>query len=208
MGKPTGVDIPGEVKGLVPTKEWREQHYENEVDKLWTPGHSLFLAIGQGNLEATPLQLAVAYAAIANGGTVVTPHLGLKIVNGAGKVVQKLDQKPSGTVDIHESTLDVVRRGLRAAASAPAGTSTAVFAGYPVAVAGKTGTAEVWDVNHMVDYAWYASFAPYNNPKYVTVVMIEKGGHGGAVAAPATRLMYDALYRVKGGNVKGYTRGD
>ncbi len=208
MGHLTGVDIPGEVKGLVPTPEWRASHYQSAVDKLWTPGHSLFLAIGQGNLEATPLQLAVSHAAIANGGTIVKPHLGLKIVDGSGKLVQKLNPGTAGNVDISQGTLDEVRRGLRSAASSPSGTSSSVFAGYPIAVAGKTGTAEVWDNGRMVDYAWYTSYAPYDNPKYVTVLMIEKGGHGGAVAAPATRLIYDALFNVKGGKVTGSTRSD
>lgn len=208
FGKTTGIDLPGEVKGLVPTSEWRQQYYESEVDKIWTPGHSLYLAIGQGNLEATPLQLAVSYAAIANGGTIVKPHVGLKIVDGSGKLVQDLDPGTGRTVDITPAALDPVRRGLREAASAPAGTSAAVFAGYPVAVAGKTGTAEVWDSGRMVDYAWYASYAPYDNPKYVTVMMIERGGHGGAVAAPATRLIYDALFKIKGGKVSGSASSD
>ena len=208
MGKTTGIDIPGEVAGRVPTWKWRQSHFKSEIDKLWTPGHSLLLAIGQGDLEATPLQLAVTYAAIANGGTIVKPHLGLKVVDAQGKVVRDLDPGNAGKVDISQHTLDVVRRGLREAASAPTGTSAAVFAGYPVAVAGKTGTAEVWDGSRMVDYAWYASYAPADDPKYVTVVMVEKGGHGGTVAAPATRLIYDALFNQKGGKVTGSTRSD
>ncbi len=122
--------------------------------------------------------------------------------------MQNLDPGTAGKVDITQGTLDVVRRGLREAASAPAGTSAPVFAGYPVAVAGKTGTAEVWDNGRMVNYAWYVSYAPYDNPRYVTVMMIEKGGHGGTVAAPATRLIYDALFHVKSGKVTGSTASD
>ncbi len=150
----------------------------------------------------------MTYAAIANGGTIVKPHLGLKVVDAQGKVVRDLDPGNAGKVDISQNTLDVVRRGLREAASAPTGTSAAVFAGYPVAVAGKTGTAEVWDGSRMVNYSWYASYAPADDPKYVTVVMVEKGGHGGTVAAPATRLIYDALFNKKGGKVTGSTRSD
>jgi len=98
-----------------------------------------------------------------------------------------------------------VRTGLRDAASMPLGTSAPVFAGYPVPVAGKTGTAEVYDasVQKNVNYAWYASYAPFNDPKYVVVVMIEKGGHGGTAAAPAARLIYDQLFGVKGGAEAG-----
>ena len=91
MEKYTGIDIPGEVKGRVPTPAWRQQYFETEVDKLWTPGNSINLAIGQGDLEATPLQLAVTYAAIANGGKIVTPHLGLKIADSAGQTVRELE---------------------------------------------------------------------------------------------------------------------
>ena len=208
MGKTTGIDIPGEVAGRVPTPEWRQSYFTTEMDKIWKPGNSVTLAIGQDDMEATPLQLGVTYAAIANGGTIVTPHLGRKIVDAQGKLVRDLDPGTAGTVDITQRTLDVVRRGLREAASAPTGTSAAVFAGYPVAVAGKTGTAEVWDGNRLVNYAWYASYAPADDPKYVTVVMVEKGGHGDTVAAPATRLIYDALFNEKGGKVTGATRSD
>lgn len=210
LGKTTGIDIPGEVKGRVPTPEWRQSYFKSAIDKLWTPGHSINMAIGQGDLEVTPLQLGVAYAAIANGGTIVKPHLGRKVVDVQGKVVRDLNPGTSGKVDISQATLNTVRHGLREAASASTGTSAAVFAGYPVAVAGKTGTAEVWDSSRSgyVDYAWYASYAPYNNPKYVTVVMVEKGGHGGSVAAPATRLIYDAIYNIKGGELVGSTRSD
>ena len=81
-----------------------------------------------------------------------------------------------------------------------------MFAAYKKAVAGKTGTAEVWDSTRSgyVDYAWYASYAPYDNPRYAVVVMIEKGGHGGTVAAPATRIIYDALFHIDSGE---YTAG-
>jgi penicillin-binding protein 2 len=199
MDKLTGIDIPGEVKGRVPTPAWRRQYFKTEVDKLWTPGNSINLAIGQGDLEATPLQLAVTYAAIANGGKIVTPHLGLKITDSTGKTIRDLEPAASKKVDIAPSTLDLVRRGLYDAAHAPTGTSAAVFAGYAKPVAGKTGTAEVYDATRggYVDYAWYASYAPANDPKYAVVVMVEKGGHGGTVAAPATRLIYDSLFGIK-----------
>jgi len=205
MGKPTGIDVPGEVAGRVPTPAWRRSYFESEVDKIWTPGNSINLAIGQGDLEATPLQLAVTYAAIANGGYVVQPHIGKKIVDQRGKMVRDLQAAKPRKVDISQSTLDVVRRGLYEAANSATGTSSAVFAGYPVQVAGKTGTAEVFGSG---DYAWYASYAPANDPKYVVVVMVEQGGHGGTVAAPATRLIYDALFKLKSDKVTGAVRSD
>lgn len=195
MGEVTGVDIPGEVAGRIPTPSWKRSYFKTEVDKIWNPGDSILLAIGQGNLEATPLQLAVSYAAVANGGTIVTPHLGLKIVDSQGELVHNLEPKNKRKVEISQETLQVVRAGLRRAASD--GTSAGTFAGYPIAVAGKTGTAEVWDDGRYVDYAWYASYAPIDKPKYVIVTMIEKGGHGGTTAAPITRLIYDQLFHIK-----------
>jgi penicillin-binding protein 2 len=211
MGKPTGIDIPGEVAGRIPTPAWKRRYFSTAIGKIWEPGDSIQLAVGQGYMTATPLQLATAYAAIANGGTIVQPHLGLRIVDQQGQLVTDL---AAGTrtrkVDMAVSTLDAVRAGLRDAASMPLGTSAPVFAGYPVPVAGKTGTAEVYDagVQHNVNYAWYASYAPFNDPRYVVVVMIEKGGHGGTAAAPAARLIYDQLFGVKGGVVTGSGRSD
>jgi len=202
LGRTTGLDVPGEVKGLVPTPEWREKYFEDEVDKLWKPGNSILLAIGQGDLQVTPLQMAVAYAAIANGGTVVQPHLGLKVVSPEGKLVRKVDAA-SRKVAVSGETLSAVRAGLRAAATE--GTSAAVFASYPVAVAGKTGTAEVYGKG---DYAWYASYAPADDPKYVVVVLVEQGGHGGTVAAPAARMIYDALFHLDTGQATGATSTD
>ena len=205
MGKVTGIDIEGEQAGRVPTPKWRQQYFETEVDKLWTPGNSINLSIGQGDLEATPLQLAVTYAAIANGGKIVTPHMGLRITDAAGQTVRELRATASRKVDIAPSTLELVRKGLYDAANHPTGTSAHVFATYDKPIAGKTGTAEVWDSTRSayVDYAWYASYAPADAPRYAVVVMVEKGGHGGTVAAPATRVIYDALFHIDSGEYSG-----
>ncbi len=203
MGKPTGIDLPGEAAGLVPTPAWVKKVGKTAVDRIWTPGRSVNLAIGQGDLQATPLQLATAYAAIANGGYLVQPHVGLKVVNAQGQLVKDLQPAGRRNLDINPADLDVVRQGLREAATV--GTSAPIFGGYPVAVAGKTGTAQVFGKS---DYAWYASYAPANDPKYVVVVMIEQGGHGGTAAAPAARLIYDQLFGVKGQTVTGAVRGD
>ena len=203
LGKETGIDVPGEVAGRVPTPDWRRQYFEDEIDKIWKPGNSILLSIGQGDLEVTPLQMAVAYAAIANGGTVVQPHLGQKILSPEGKVVRKLGTGKVKKLAISAGTLDAVRKGLRSAATV--GTSAAVFGSYPVAVAGKTGTAEVYGKG---DYAWYASYAPADDPRYVVVVLIEQGGHGGTAAAPAARMIYDALFHLSGDRVAGATSTD
>jgi len=203
MGKPTGIDIPGEVAGRVPTPKWKDTYFKTAIDKIWKPGDSVNLAIGQGNMEATPLQLATTYAAIANGGTIVQPHLGLKVVTAQGQLVRNLEPPTPRKVEIAQSTLDAVRTGLREAATV--GTSAPTFAGYPIPVAGKTGTAQVFGKG---DYAWYASYAPANDPKYVVVVMVEQGGHGGTVAAPAARMIYDQLFHQKSSSITGSTVTD
>jgi penicillin-binding protein 2 len=213
FGKVTGVDVPGELPGRVPTPGWKETWpgFTTEIDRIWKPSDSIYLAVGQGNLEGTPLQLAVSYAAVANGGKIVTPHLGREIVDSTGQTVRTLQPTaPSREVDISQDTLSAVRRGLYEAAHNPAGTSAPIFYNYDVDVAGKTGTAEVWDSgeNRMVDYAWYASYAPFNDPRYAVVVMIEKGGHGASTAAPATRMIYDALFDIDSGEFTGQVTGD
>ena len=210
-GHGTGIDVPGEVAGIVPTPAWRRATYTKktdpnwQVDSLWKPGNSINLAIGQGDLLATPLQVAVNYAAIANGGYAVTPHLGLRIDSPQGTALQNLRFPAPRSLGIASGNLAFLRSALREAASTPAGTSYGVFGSYPVAVAGKTGTAQVAGKGN---YSWYASFAPVNDPKYVVVVMIEQGGEGAAAAAPAARLIYNALFNVKGTVVGGVGHGD
>jgi len=205
LGHLTGIDIPGEVPGLVPTPEWRQKTFESAIDKLWKPGNSINLAIGQGDLKATPLQMAVAYAAVANGGHIVEPHLGLKTLSPGGKLLERFPGAAPQKLDVSLATLETVRRGIRLAASGPVGTSTSVFAGFPVPVAGKTGTAEMFGKG---DYSWYVSWAPADDPKYLVAVMIEQGGHGGTAAAPAARMIYDTLFNVKGGQIQGATQSD
>jgi penicillin-binding protein 2 len=204
-GRRTGIDIPGEATGRVPTPGWRRRYYKTAVDKLWKPGNSIQLAIGQDDLLATPLQVAVNYAAIANGGFVLTPHLGMKAIASDGSLVARFRSRRPRKIDVSSQTLDVVRGALRQAASTPQGTSYGVFGDYPIEVAGKTGTAEVTGKG---DYAWYASFAPASDPRYVVVVMIEQGGHGGTSAAPAARMIYDALFKRRAEKVGGTTGSD
>ena len=212
LGRPTGVDLPGEVAGLVPTPEWKKTAYTRKtdpkgwrIDSIWKPGDSINLAIGQGNLEATPMQAAVAYAAIANGGYEVTPHLGARILDTHGALVRRVPYAKPRRLGISSETLGVIQNALHEGASTPNGTSYAVFGHYPVQVAGKTGTAQVFGQD---DYAWYCSYAPANDPKYVVVVMIQQGGHGGVSAAPAARMIYDSLFHVNGGQSTGSTHSD
>jgi penicillin-binding protein 2 len=213
LGGLTGIDIPNEVPGLVPTPEWRNKLYEDagkpsscggkqrlfepgcfETDRPWTDGDNMNLAVGQGDLKATPLQLATAYAAIGNGGEVVRPHLGLEGENAAGAQTEAFDPAPRRSIDLSEETRSTIMEGLREAAMEPGGTSYPTFGDYPIDVAGKTGTAEK---TGQEDQGWYAAAVPAENPKYVVVTTIERSGWGAGTAAPAACRIINVLMDVK-----------
>jgi penicillin-binding protein 2 len=196
IGRATGIDLPGEATGLVPTPRWRNDLFRRDLtDRPWSVGDNINLSVGQGDLQADPLQMAVAYATIANGGRVVTPRLGLRIENPNGRVRQQLDSPSVRRVNVRSENRQAILDGLRAAASAPGGTSTPVFEGFPVPVAGKTGTAEKG--LGRADQSWYLALAPYPDPKYVVAVTFEAGGFGAETAAPAARQILQALFGVK-----------
>ena len=195
LGAPTGVDLPGEAAGIVPTPQWVKRNLD---DPTWYPGQSINLSIGQGYLTASPLQMAIAYAAIANGGRVVRPHLAEGLYDLSGKRRKKFRWK---STRVSLPGVHAIREGVYAAANLPGGTSTSVFAGFPVKVAGKTGTAEVPPSPN--DHSWYASWAPHgSNPRYVVVVLVEHGGFGADAAAPAAREIYEALFRIPKKNAR------
>jgi penicillin-binding protein 2 len=186
-GEPTGFDVPGEAPGLVPTPAWLKRTFKQRWARIWYEGYSVNLAVGQGQLAITPLQLAVAYSTLANGGTVVRPHVGKAVLNSTGQVVKALRHPPRRHVRLYD--VSEIRDGLYAGAHT--GTSAAVFGTFPIAVAGKTGTAEAPPGS---DHSWYASWAPAYNPKLVVVVMIEHGGFGAEAAAPAAKEIYSAYF--------------
>jgi penicillin-binding protein 2 len=179
VGHPTGIDLPGEAAGSLPPAPY--------------PGDEVNLAIGQGELLVTPLQLAVAYAALANGGTVVRPHVADAVLSPSGRLVRRLRFTPRA--HLHLGGLAAIRDGLYRAAHEPGGTSAGIFADFPVPVAGKTGTAQAPSGS---DHSWYASWAPAGNPRVVVVVLIEHGGFGAQAAAPAARELYSAFFRLNG----------
>jgi penicillin-binding protein 2 len=192
IGKQTGLDLPGESEGLVPSKEWRNQLYaEGNTDRPWSAGDNVQLAIGQGDLQTNPLQMAIAYAALANDGTIVTPHLGMEVEDAAGRVLKEFDPKPRGKVKIDPDYQAAILEGLHQAAQVPGGTSYGVFGGFPIDVAGKTGTVER---EGQGDQSWYAVVAPYPNPRIVTIVTVEQGGFGAEAAAPAALQILEAYF--------------
>jgi penicillin-binding protein 2 len=201
FGRETGVDLPTENAGRIPDAAWmREQHEANprlfSTDFL-LPGEFIQMTIGQGSVLATPLQLATAYAAIANGGRLCEPRLAAEVrvpsANPRRKPVRDFNERPQcRKLPYSPVQLNYIRNAL---ATVPtAGTAEAAFQGFPfqrVSVAGKTGTAEVPPFQ---DYSWFAAMAPATNPEYVIVAMVEQGGHGSTTAAPIVRNIIEGLF--------------
>ena len=186
LGSTPPIDLVGASPGYIPTPA----SFLKSDGYPWPEGQTINLAIGQGQLQVSPLQLAVAYSALVNGGTVVRPHLAAAVVRGHTE--RPLRFKPVRKLKLVDTK--VIEQGLYEAAHSPGGTSASVFGTFPVAVAGKTGTAEAPPYG---DHSWYASFAPYGHPKVVVVVMIEHGGFGAQAAAPAAKEIYQAFFRLK-----------
>ena len=210
IGHRSGIDLPADAKGVVPSPAWRNRLFHKHVqgfNRPWSVGDDINLAVGQGDLQTNPLQMAVAYATIANGGYVVTPHLGQRIEDAEGRVLQEFNTPSRRKLNIKPEFRQAILDGLRGAASQPGGTSTDVFKGFKIPVAGKTGTAEA-GTGH-ADHSWYIALAPYPHPQFVTAVIIENGGWGAEAAAPAARRIIAALYGLKSDTrkvVKGASR--
>ncbi len=228
IGRPTGIDLGGELPGTLPTPAWRAERnhlewqcdhavgpfkytdghdtssvkhpgwhrspthppggcgYADGTNRPWAVGDNENLAVGQGDVQVTPLQLAVAYSAIANGGTIVRPHLGLDVEQPDGTLVQRIDPPPVRHLHINPLYLDTIRAGLRAAASQPGGTSFPVMGNFPEQVYGKTGTAQY---TGQADYSWYSCFVPATatSKPIEVVVTIPRAGFGVQAAAPVAR---------------------
>jgi penicillin-binding protein 2 len=180
-------DLTGATSGYLPGPG---RIFERRFGFPWTEGQTINLAIGQGALQVSPLQLAVAYSALVNGGKVVRPHVGEAVIRNGVKT--KLPFDPVRRVKLSPYTW-AIRQGLYEAANSPGGTSQPVFAGFPIKIAGKTGTAEPDPVS-----SWYASWAPYNSPRLVVVANVEHGGFGAEAAAPIAKKIYEAYFHPKG----------
>jgi len=192
IGRPTGLDLPEESEGLLPSRAWRDQLYkEGLTERPWSAGDNIQLATGQGDLQTNPLQMAIAYAALGNGGRIVTPHVGLEVEDTAGRVLREFDFGIRRKFRIDPAYRQVVLEGLHAAAQEGDGTAAGVFGGFPVPIAGKTGTAE--RPGH-ADQSWFAALSPYPDPRIVTIATVEEGGFGAESAAPAVLHILEAIY--------------
>lgn len=170
---------------------------ENCADgNVFRAGDEANFSIGQGDVTVTPLQMVRIYAAIANGGTLWTPHLGKAIVSPSGTLVQRIAPHAAAHVPVRPDVLAFLRSALRGVVTS--GTGRAAFAGFPVAVAGKTGTGEVYGKQAT---AWFSSFAPATDPQYALSVVVSQGGTGATTAAPIVRAIYAAIYGVQGSKI-------
>jgi penicillin-binding protein 2 len=223
FGKDTGIDLPAESTGTIPTRQWlyylwkdnahtgqnwckngaQNGSYVQQIEYQdcqsgweWEPGQAAIAAIGQGYVTVTPVQLADAYVALANGGTLYSPRIGEALVSSSGQVVQKINPPVIRHLPVSGDTLSYIRSAL--AGVVTQGTAASAFSGFPlsqVCVAGKTGTAQNFGANAT---SVFASFAPCNNPKYVVIVMVPGAGYGADVAAPAVRTIWDDIYGLEG----------
>jgi penicillin-binding protein 2 len=217
LGHPTGVDLPYEDAGTVPSPAVFAQLYKLELacekkehvsscgiadTGTWTIGDNVNTGVGQGDDQVTPLQLAVVYSAVENGGTIVRPHIGLQVENPIGdELVQTIDPPPTRHISIDPTYLSAIQEGLREAASAPGGTSADVMGSFPEPVYGKTGTAETFPNGVEEDQAWYACYVPATatSKPIVVVVTVEKGGFGAVAAAPVARQILNEWFYGKPG---------
>ena len=197
LGARTDIPLAGEAKGRIPDPAQRKKANEDYPKAFpngnWYAGDNVNLSIGQGDTAVTPLQLANAYAAFANGGTVLKPRIGARVLQPDGEPVREVVPESTSKVDLDPNHRSAVLEGLRGSISRPEGTGAGAFAGFPLdtfPVAGKTGTAQVVGKQ---DTALFVAFAPADAPQYVVAVVMEEAGFGGAVAAPVARRIMTGL---------------
>jgi len=229
FGQPSGLDIGGEAAGLLPTPAWRKRIGRTAWDKAWNPGDLIQLAIGQKDMNVTPLQMARFYAALANGGNLVTPYIVSSIEqpgnDGSPPVpLYTFPPEPPSPINVDPLGLSVVREGLFQATHDSEGTSSGVFGSFPVPVAGKTGTAEKvvnlpgYPSGHLEDQSWWCGWGPFDGNEHVTsngtkraplvvCAVIENGGHGGTAAAPAALRVFEHWFQERAG-VQGVVASD
>jgi penicillin-binding protein 2 len=201
FGERSGIDLPAESSGLVPTVKWKRVNYSES----WVTGDTYNMSIGQGFVLATPLQVLNATAAVANGGTLYRPQLVREIVDSEGTTVQAFAPDVIRQVPVSAENLELVRQGMRYAVAGAGGTARSINVP-AVAVAGKTGTAEYFiDRNkdgvpdrdrqgNLPTHAWFTAFAPYNDPEIAVIVFVFGGGEGSATAIPVANDILDYYF--------------
>jgi penicillin-binding protein 2 len=205
FGDISGIDLPNEKKGLIPTKQWKLER----TKEPWQLGETISISIGQGFDLVTPLQLANAYGAFANGGTLWRPHLIKKIETTDGRIYKEFLPEKKGSMGLSEKTIKILSDALWGVVNEPGGTGHAARRPNDN-VGGKTGTAQVIGLPEndkarrekkitafTRDHAWFVCVAPINNPEIAIAVLAENAGHGGSIAAPIARKILDAFFEGK-----------
>lgn len=210
FGAPTGLGLNGDGPGRIPTKAWYEQRTRYKI------GYAINAATGQGDVEVTPVQVAMAYAALANGGTLYVPQVVERVEGADGRVVVQYEPKVARQVGTSPAILDVIRRGMWKVVNEPGGTAYDTSRSALGEIVGKTGTAEVrsrsrrerleerkldgWHPGR--DHAWFAGWAPAHDPEIALVVLIEHGGAGGKIAGPVGKALVEGWWTVVKGKSK------
>ena len=188
LGTRTGIDLPYEAEGLVPNRKYKAENYE---DGEWYLSETFDAAIGQGFNLVTPLQAAMVMGEIAANGKRYQPHLVQRIVDVNGNTVREFQPKLLSELDVSPSVIRNVQEGLHSVTKI--GTAAGVFAGFPIDIAGKTGTAEN---SQGRDHGWFVAYGPYVNPNIVVAVIVEQGGFGSLSAVPIGRRIMEAAFRL------------
>ncbi|MEA3337274.1 MAG: penicillin-binding protein 2 [Chloroflexota bacterium] len=199
FGSPTGIDLPGENAGLVPSPRWKRLTYA----ETWSAGDTYNMSIGQGAMLSTPLQVLNATAAVANGGLLYRPQIVSRIEDTGGNVVEEFEPELIRELPIEPDYVNVIREGMWGAVNFPNGTAKdLVVPG--VQVAGKTGTAEFWDPeigflrnNRLPTHGWFTAFAPYEDPEIAIVVFVYGGGEGSLTAMPVAEAILRGYFETQ-----------
>lgn len=204
LGSPTGIDLPNEYKGILPSREWKAKRFAKSKDpkaREWHPSEMVSVSIGQGYNAYTPLQMAHATASLANDGVVYRPHLVKELLDHERREITLIDPKPERSIPFKQSNFEYVKQAM-AKVLQPGGTAYRIGQGLPYTMGGKTGTAQVVQIKQGArynaaalaeqhrDHAWFISFAPVEKPQIAIAVLLENGGWG-ASAAPLARSLTD-----------------
>ena len=199
FGSKTGIDLPNEDAGVVPDKAWKKEYFKDQKQNtIWFPGDTVNMAIGQGDLLVSPLQMAESYSILINRGLDFTPHIGKQVKDASGEAFAELSGGEAVNLELNGQYMENIEKGLGLVVSS--GTAAGRFIGFPlkeIPVAGKTGTAEVAGKQNL---AWFCTYAPIDKPQYLIVVMLEQAGGGSVSAAPIAVKIYDYLFNITNKN--------
>lgn len=194
FGTPTGIELAGEAPGVVPDAKWL---FQSPLHEYWSVGDTINVSIGQGHFSCTPLQLACAHAAIANGGTYYEPHLVKQLLDADGQVFREFQPTKRWSLAVDKDHIEAVRTGMRMTVTQGTAMGKFVLTGNDFPIAGKTGTAQFGQMvngTYRRSHAWFVAWAPYDKPDIAVVVLIEKGGEGSTYAVPVTDAILAAHF--------------